>query len=146
MKKMIIMLAITISTVNAFAGEENVNQQVLNAFKTEFTTAKDVNWTVAQNYYMATFFYNDKYVYAYYNEGGDLLGVSRHIRLENLPISLQATLKNKYYKNYWISDLIEVSKNNTIQYYITLENADKQLVLQSSGSNQWRVYQTISKI
>ena len=36
MKKMILTLAIAVSTLSAFAGDENVNQKVLDAFKTEF--------------------------------------------------------------------------------------------------------------
>ena len=71
------MLAIAISTVNAFAGEEKVNQKVLEAFKTEFSTATDVQWSVGANYYMATFNYNEKYVFAYFSEDGELLGITR---------------------------------------------------------------------
>ena len=74
MKKMFVTIAIAISTLSAFAGDVNVNQKVLDAFKTEFATAKEVEWSVGSNYYKATFVYNDKYVFAYYNEIGDLLG------------------------------------------------------------------------
>ena len=35
--------------------------------------------------------------------------------------------------SYWVSDLVEVSKSDGTYYYITLENADTQLVLKSSG-------------
>ena len=49
MKKMIVTLAIAISTLSAFANDENVNQKVLDAFKTEFTTAKDVEWSAGSN-------------------------------------------------------------------------------------------------
>jgi hypothetical protein len=67
------MLAIIISTVSAFAGkptagEQGVNQKVLDAFKTEFSTATNVEWAVGENYYVATFTYNEKYVFAYFNE------------------------------------------------------------------------------
>ncbi len=144
MKKIIIMLAITISTVNAFAGEENINQKILNAFKTEFSTATDVQWTVGANYYMATFNYNEKYVFAYFNENGELFGITRHITQGNLPIYLQTSLK-KNYSSYWVNDLIEVSKNNGTSYYITLENADTQLVLKSSGGGKWSVHNKIRK-
>ena len=37
---MILTLAIIVSTLSTFAGDKHVNQKVLNAFKTEFTTAK----------------------------------------------------------------------------------------------------------
>ncbi|MEO5946851.1 MAG: hypothetical protein ABIP79_08545, partial [Chitinophagaceae bacterium] len=92
MKKLIIMLAIAISTLTAFAGEENVNQKVLDAFKTEFSTATDVQWTIGVNYYMATFNYHEKYVFAYFNEDGTLFGITRHIIQGNLPINLQQSL------------------------------------------------------
>ncbi|MEI2740669.1 MAG: hypothetical protein V9F01_17985 [Chitinophagaceae bacterium] len=65
MKKMIVSLAIAVSTLNAFAGDVNVNQKVLDAFKTEFASAKEVEWTVGENYYKATFNYNGKYVFAF---------------------------------------------------------------------------------
>lgn len=144
MKKIIIMLAITISTVSAFAGEENINKKILEAFKTEFSTATDVQWTVASNYYMATFNYNEKYMFAYFNENGELFGISRHLTQGNLPIFLQLNLK-KNYDNYWISDLIEISKNDGTYYYITLENADTRLELKSSGGGNWSVHNKIKK-
>ena len=43
MKKIIIMLAIAISSLTAFAGEENVSSTVLNVFNKEFAGAKTYN-------------------------------------------------------------------------------------------------------
>ncbi len=139
MKKIIIMLAITVCTLSAFAGEGKVSQKVLDAFKTEFSTATNVTWDVGDNYYKATFNYNEKFVFAFFDEDGEVLGVTRYIMQENLPIKLQTDL-NKYYDQYWISDLLEVNKDNTTSYYITLENADTKLVLKSSGGSNWSVY------
>ena len=144
MKKMMLTLAIIVSTVSAFAGEEKVAPKVLDAFKSEFNTAKEVEWTVASTYYMATFTYNDKYVFAYYNEDGVLLGLTHYISSAELPMSLQSSLK-KAYNDYWVSDLFEVAKNGTTNYYITLENADKKIVLQSSGGSDWSAYRKIRK-
>jgi len=144
MKKLIIMLAIAISTVNAFAGEVTVNQKVLDAFKTEFSTATDVQWSVGANYYMATFNYNEKYVFAYFSEDGELFGITRHITQGNLPMNLQSNLK-KNYDDYWVTDLVEVSKSDGTYYYITLENADTQLVLKSSGGSTWSVNNKVRK-
>src|SRR5688572_22838123 len=120
MKKMIVTLAVAMSTLVAFAGDENVNAKVLDAFNTEFTTATEVEWTEGSNYYMAAFTYNNKHVFAYYNTDGDLLGLSRYISPADLPIGLQSNLK-KNYPDYWVSDLFEVAKNGETGYYITLE-------------------------
>lgn len=144
MKKMIVTLAISICTLSAFAGEENVNAKVLDAFRTEFSTASEVEWTVGNGYYTAAFVYNDKHIYAYYSTDGELLGITRHISPLNLPINLQSSLKNRY-SGYWVSDLFEVSKNDETIYYITLEKADTQLVLKSIGGSDWSVYKKIKK-
>lgn len=143
MKKMILTLAIAVSTLSAFAGEVKVSEKVLISFNAEFTTATDIEWTVAANYYMASFVYNEQHVFAYYGTEGELLGMTRYILQTDLPLSLQKEIK-KNYVNYWISDLFEVSKNEGTSYFITLENADIKLVLKSSGGN-WSSFKKIKK-
>jgi hypothetical protein len=144
MKKIILMLAIGISSFTAFAREENVSKKVLDAFKTEFATVKDVVWTTANDYFKASFIYNEKHVFAYYSPEGDLLGLTRYISPADLPMSLQISLKNNS-NGYWISDLFEVAKNGTTTYYITLEKADTKMVLKSSGGSDWEVFKTVKK-
>jgi len=144
MKKMIMTLAIAISTLGAFAGEEKVSPKVLDAFKSEFNTAKEVVWAVGQEYYKATFTYNEKHVFAYYNADGELLGVTRYLSPVDLPINLQTSLK-KNHSNLWVSDLFEVAKNDGTGYYITLENADTKIILKSTGGSEWTAYQKIRK-
>lgn len=144
MKKIIMILAVLISTTSAFAGEENVATKVLNAFKTEFNTAKDVEWTVGSNYYKAAFVYNEKHVFAYYNEEGELLGLTRYLSSDDLPMNLQNNMRKSYSK-YWISDLFEVAKSDGTTYYITLEDADTKIVLKASAESDWSVYQKTRK-
>lgn len=138
------ILAVLISTTSAFASEENVATKVLNAFKTEFNTAKEVEWTVGSNYYKAAFVYNEKHVFAYYNEEGELLGLTRYLSSDDLPLNLQNNLKKSYSK-YWISDLFEVAKSDGTAYYITLEDADTKIVLKASAESDWSVYQKTRK-
>jgi hypothetical protein len=144
MKKIMVTLAIAISSLSAFATiEESVNQKVLAAFKTDFTTAKDVEWTVTDDYCKATFVYNERYVFAYYNLDGELLGLTRYISPLDLPLGLQNNLK-KNYEDYWVSDLFEAVKSDETHYYITVENADCKIVLKSSG-NSWTTYSKTKK-
>lgn len=144
MKKIIMILAVLISTTSAFAGEENVTTKVLNAFKAEFNTAKDVEWTVGSNYYKAAFVYNEKHVFAFYNKEGELLGLTRYLSSDDLPLNLQNNLQKSYSK-YWISDLFEVAKSDGTAYYITLEDADTKLILKASAESDWSVYQKTRK-
>lgn len=140
---MILTLVIAVTTLSAFAKDENVNQKVLDAFKTEFSTAKEVEWSVGADFYKATFNYNGKYVFAFYNEEGELLGLTRYLSPSDLPLALQNNLK-KNYEGYWVSDLFEASKDDATNYYITLENADTKIVLKST-ENSWNTFSKIKK-
>ena len=144
MKKIIIILAVAISSLTAFASE-NVNSNVLTSFNKEFAGAKDVQWTTASNYYKASFVFNDQFVSAFYQLDGELIATSRNISSLELPINLQTSLKKKY-SQYWISDLFEISNNEGTSYYITLDNADSKLVLKSSGNGKWDVFKKATKI
>ena len=155
MKKMILTLAIAVSSLASFAGssfgtpidykgEENVSKKVLDAFKTDFNTVKDAEWSTGDDFYKASFVYNDKHVFAYYNTDGDLLGLTRFISPVDLPLNLQIGVK-KNGNGYWISDLFEVAKNEVTSYYITLENADTKKVLRSVGGSNWEEYKTVKK-
>ena len=142
---MIITLAVALGTLVAFAGEENVNRKVLDAFKNEFAAAQQVEWSTGDNFYKAAFVFNNKHVFAFYNMDGELIGITRYLSSMDLPLNLQISLK-KNYTNYWISDLFEVAKKDITTYYITLENADTKIVLKSTDGNTWENYQKTKKI
>lgn len=144
MKKIILTLAIGLSTLCSFANEGTVSSKVLDAFNNEFVTAKEVTWSEGSEYFKASFIFNDQHVSAFYTPDGELMAVTRYISSLDLPISLQSGLK-KDYSNYWISDLFEMSNNDGTSYYITLENADKKIVLKSTNGDGWRLYQKRTK-
>jgi hypothetical protein len=144
MKKIIVTLAIAVSTLSAFAGNQEVNPSVLTAFNNEFKTAQQVEWAAGTNYYRATFTYNEKHVFAYYSFTGELLGLSRYVKLADLPLVLQGEMKNNY-ADYWISDLFEVANADGTSYYATIEKADTKIVLKSSDAKSWTNFQKTKK-
>ncbi|HEX7846157.1 MAG TPA: hypothetical protein VF476_10190 [Chitinophagaceae bacterium] len=144
MKKILLTLAIAITTLSSFANQPDVDPKVLESFNTEFATAKEVSWTAATDYYKAEFTFNGQRVNAFYNKEGELLGLTRYITSPDLPLALQAGLKRSY-ADYWISDLFEVTKSNSTTYYITVENADTQIILKASPEENWSVYKKTKK-
>lgn len=144
MKKLIIAAAMFVS-LSAFANEEKVNSRVLYAFQSEFTTATEVEWKAATDYYMASFNMNGQRVFAYYNTDGQLMGITRNLSSAQLPVALQNNLK-KNYAAYWISDLFEVANNNGTSYYVTLETGNSKIVLQSANGSDWSTYKRDRKI
>lgn len=144
--KIMIGLFVLITGISsAFAnGSEEVNQRIINSFNKEFTGAQNVQWSSSKDFVKATFTLNDQVVFAYYSQGGKLLGVTRNIVSGQLPINLLTSLKKKY-SNYWIADLFEMAANDENSYYVTLEDSDHKLVLKSNGTNGWKVFKKEKK-
>ncbi|MBN8666545.1 MAG: hypothetical protein J0M30_03515 [Chitinophagales bacterium] len=142
MKKTILALVLmfTMGISSVFAGEEAVSPQVLTAFKSEFASAKEVNWTVSSRYYKAAFSLNGQRIYAYYSLEGQYLGMSRNLTTQQLPLHLMSTIQKTFSNDHWVTDLFELSNEEGNNYYLTLESADFITVLKSNGDN-WTVYE-----
>lgn len=130
---------IAVGTTAFARDEETVSQQVLNNFKKEFVNAKDVNWQNSRDYVKATFSLNDQVMFAYYTPAGELIAITRNISSDKLPISLLTSLK-KNYSEYWITDLFEAVSNGAGTYYITLQNADVEVILKSDEFGGWETF------
>ena len=143
MKKIILSIAtVLMMSAGAFAARsigDNVNQQTIEAFKKDFTAAKNTMWEQKEGYSKATFSLNGEILFAYYDNNGDLTAVVRNITSEQLPINLLTSMK-KEYDGFWISDLFEIAAGDQTNYYVTLENGDKKIVLRSVGADSWSVY------
>ena len=138
MKKKIttlVLFAVVITTsIFATDKDNNTNAQVLAAFASKFSTAKEVSWDRAQDFLKASFKMNEQHMFAYYTENGELVGVCRNINSTQLPLNLQVELK-KISANAWITDLFEYASDSDNAYYATIENADQQIQLKSTGYN-----------
>lgn len=147
MKKMILVWALMLSVglSTSFANfTETVSQQVINAFKKEFSEAQNVSWEVNKNFAKASFILHDQVLYAYYSKDGELTAVTRNILSDQLPINLLTSLK-KGYGQYWITDLFEMAASGSTSYYVTLQDGEQQLILKSSGSTGWEVFKKEKK-
>jgi hypothetical protein len=144
MKKIVLTAAIAFSTLFALANPDEVNAKVLSAFKTEFSSATDVVWTIGVDYFRATFNYNDKHEFAYYNLNGELMGLTRYVTIAEVPMNLQSDLK-KNFAAYWITDLFEVANSEGTSYYVTVENSDSRIILKSTDAKYWRSFQKTKK-
>jgi hypothetical protein len=146
MKKIIFLLGLvaTVSVCSAYSSEK-VSQKVLSSFKSEFSTATNVEWETGTNYFRAAFSLNEQRIFAYYSPEAELISIGRYISSFQLPINLYNTLKKDYDK-YWISDLFELSNNDGIHYYATLETADNKLTIRSTNGGGWTTYSKSKKI
>jgi hypothetical protein len=128
----------------ANSNAKDVNQQAVKAFNNDFASAKNAVWEQSKDLTKVTFTFGEQVMFAFYNNSGELQAVTRNILSNQLPLSLLTELK-KEYNGFWISNLFEMASDDQTSYYVTLENADKTLVLKSVGVNNWSVYSKTKK-
>ena len=134
------LLSISFATM---ANNKSTDPKAIAAFKKDFSGANDVSWEEATEFSKVTFTINGSTLFAYYSSNGELIAASRNISSSQLPLNLFTALKNEY-SSYWISDLFELSRDNSTTYYVTLENANEKKVL-SSTNYGWETYSSIIK-
>lgn len=148
MKKLttIATAALLLFSVSAFASNgDEVTAKVKFAFEKDFTKAKNVNWKKTGDFYFASFIMNDFIVDAAYNEEGELIGISRKIAIEQLPLSISLALSQKY-SGYTISeDATELTFNGETKYFVTVVNAKQALRLQCMSNGDVSVDKKIKK-
>jgi hypothetical protein len=147
MKKTILAMAMMLMaglTIAFAKDDERVNKEIKSSFNRDFVSAKDVSWNVQKDFIKATFKMNSQVMFAFYDETGSLLATARNIPSEQLPISLFSKMK-KDYSDCWISELFEMDRDGQTSYYITLENADETLILNSTGFDEWSTYKRSRK-
>ena len=145
MKKRILLLSIVLVSFTAFSfaadAPVSVSKNIVISFNKEFTNAHDVKWESHADFIKAEFSINDIVLYAYYNQSGDLIAVSRNISPNQLPLVLLTSLKKQFSSGYWVSDLFEIETEAGTSYYATFESADQTIVLKSDGISGWNTFQ-----
>jgi hypothetical protein len=148
MKKTMIALAFTMlglaGTTYAAAPKVEVPVPVEAQFSQQFARAMDVRWEEGGNFFKATFEDFGQTLFAFYADNGDLMGVATNLSVTTLPQRLQAQIKHSY-AGYWVTDLFGYHNADEKGFVVTVENADKVVVLKAVGEGGWSVYKTTVK-
>jgi len=133
--KMILTALVMLFAATAFAaGGENVSPKVKAAFENDFSKASQVNWEKTSDFYFASFMLNNVRVDAAYNEEGELVGTSRSITAEQMPLNVSLSIAEKYAGYELAKNAIELTYEGQTRYYITVANG-KQTVSLKCFSN-----------
>lgn len=147
MKKTILLLSIVLVSFTAFsfaADAPVISKNVISSFNKQFSNARDIKWELQANFVKAQFSINDMVLFAYFNNSGELIAVTRFISPSQLPLEILTSLK-KSYAEYWVSDLFEIQTESGTSYYATIENAIQVIVLKSEGTSGWQTFQREKK-
>jgi|SRR5580692_1348132 hypothetical protein len=140
----ITMLGLTGSSYATTPKSDAVPANVESEFSQQFTTAMDVRWEEGKDFFKATFEDWGRTLFAFYADNGDLMGVATNLSTNTLPERLRAQVRVSY-AGYWVTDLFGYHNADEKGFVITLENADKVIVLKSVGNESWSVYKSTVK-
>lgn len=124
MKQFVMAAAILFATVCTTAAPTapRITPEVLNAFKAEFQDVENVQWSVKNDLFVATFEFNNQRVSALFTEEGQLEAMQRVISADQLLMPASATVQ-QLGKTSVISAVAEVWQNQEFFYLVKTETA-----------------------
>jgi hypothetical protein len=148
MKKKILILTtalvLTLAASYANGNENKIPDNVSSVFARDFSRARDINWELYKGYYKASFLDMGRTLYAFYNADAEFIGMASNLPADRLPDGLQSDIKKKY-EGFWISDLFQVTNGVSPAYFITIENADRKIILKAESNQSWSHYAEVKK-
>ncbi|MEP6845987.1 MAG: hypothetical protein ABI861_08280 [Panacibacter sp.] len=140
-KILAVAFAATIFTTSAFASGEEDKAKAINNLKKEFSSAKDIQWKLTDNYIKASFTWNGQQLEAFYNYDGEMIAKSRHIDPVSLPIDAQQTIAKKY-AGYKFDETVEYNAEEGQHYFYTsLIKENTKIILEITPEGYVSVYQ-----
>jgi len=130
----------------AFAKDDTkVTAKVAAAFQQDFSHASGASWKEKSDFYFASFQLNGVSVDAAYNADGELVGTSRKIDIEQVPLAVSMELAKKY-NNYSISSkVIELNFEGQTSYYIDAQDNTQTICLKASSNGDISVDSRVKK-
>lgn len=144
MKKFIIIAATAFVSMASFANVDPVNGRVLEAFRSSFADAKNVEWKSLDEsgLFQATFNYQNSELSAFYSEEGEMVAVARYINKNNLPIMVTKAIQERF-SEHAIQTAIERISYGATTYHVTLNSPKSSLMVVVSPSGELSVSKKI---
>ncbi len=139
------LVALTI-TASAFAKDvtRNISYKTMDHFKSAYSEASDVQWTLKNDFVKASFLLEGERVEAFYSLQGELIGSSKAISSQSLPAAAQRLI-NKKYDKYTVKEVIQFDGAEATKFYVSLDGSKKQVVLEVNQDGATSVFRTTKK-
>lgn len=137
------LVALTINA-SAFASPVKVNAAILSKFNVQYATASNVSWSTTKDYVKAKFISGNVKMEVYYNFIGEVIGTSRNISLDELPVSAKRSFA-KIFSGYEAKEAIYFEGFDESAYYISGENEKESVIVKVDDNNGVSVFQKTKK-
>lgn len=144
--KIVLTAIVMLLASSSFAMEPvKVSRVVKTAFDNDFSKASQVIWEKASDFYFASFTLNDVVVDAAYTEDGELVGTSRRITADQMPLSISLAIAEKYAGYEVKNSVVELTFEGVTRYYVHVENNSQSLKLKCLSGGYLEVEQKTKK-
>ncbi|MEP7236644.1 MAG: hypothetical protein ABI685_02225 [Ferruginibacter sp.] len=138
--KIVLTAIVMLLSISSFANEPvKVSSVVKAAFQNDFSKAATVSWEKANDFYFASFTLNDVSVDAAYTEKGELIGTSRRISLDLVPLSVSMAIADRYAGYKVDKSVVELTFEGVTRYYVNVENDSHSLKLKCYSNGDLEV-------
>lgn len=158
MKKLLIATLLTFATAAGFATEKvekkddskEISYNAKKQLESEFAGAKDVSWTVNDDYQKASFTLEGKKLTAIFDVQGSYLAATQLVAFDELPAEAKRSI-TKFYKGYEFSEAIKIvarpsndyQSNDVGTYWIDLAKDNKQVYLNYTETTGLSFYKKV---
>ena len=145
--KKVFMAAFMVVAIGSSAFALDVNKlsyKMKNIFEQEFYGAENVIWSIEEKYTKASFTMGEEKVQAFFTAEGEMIGFSRYVTLNQLPLNAIQKIK-KDYASYKVIESIEFNQDGEKSYYVSLQNGEKKQILNVSLYGAVSIFQSKGK-
>lgn len=120
------------------------NEKVLKSFETIFTNPKEVKWFDHTDFYEVSFIQNEVRATVKFDLDGNFISSTRYYKEQQLPTSILCKLKKRYADKH-IFGVTELTTNESVNYYIKLEDEKNWLTIKINGNGQMELTEKYKK-
>ena len=145
--KTVLTAIVMLLSISSFATEtkkaspdpEKVTPVVKAAFESDFSKATLVKWDKTDEFYFASFSLNNVKVDAAYTENAELIGTSRRISADQMPLSISVALAENYSGYVADNSVVELTHLSVTRYYVTVSNKTQTVKLKCFSNGELEV-------
>jgi len=144
-KPLMIFVFVMTLTAGAFAADGfTISEKILNTFKQTFPDAQQVKWLEQTDRYTVNFKENGILTKIDYDKDGNFISSLRYYSEKNLPINILCRLQKKY-ADKKVFGVTEMTAENTVEYYIKLEDNENWITVKSNVDGNMQVVEKYKK-
>lgn len=138
MKRKLVTLTLAFVMIGATAFATNgpkVSEKILASFNKEFPGAQHVKWNESNDYLSAVFVLSDFRAEAWFDVNGELLGTSRDLLYNQLPLAVMRSIESRFPDASPI-EVKEITNSNGTSYRLVLDTKKVKYTVKSNADGE----------